>query len=227
MLMAGEGNHRLCANAVNIAQCTIAGGGSTIPDGIPAFEPTGDTIVCAEMIEISFEDWKRVDWLESGQLDFSLLLAYINSWNWFSQPAESGFEALYIGVFSKRRWEPAKFDIRLLLVKLKCTSKDYSAFVFCCALSFRFTSRFLAGPSSSRMGICPPFMFRRPRPRPQCFCSAHHFFIAGTPLVRQLLHAIEPFSRNKVLNFHSGISVFILNIQKSIDKWNSWSHLLQ
>ena len=63
-LMTGEGNHRLCANAVNITPCTIVG---TLYDtgwGFPAFEQTGDTVVHAELIEIPFEDWSRVDGLE-------------------------------------------------------------------------------------------------------------------------------------------------------------------
>ena len=63
-LMTGEGNHSLCANAVNITPCTIVG---TLYDtgwGFPAFEQTGDTVVHAELIEIPFEDWSRVDGLE-------------------------------------------------------------------------------------------------------------------------------------------------------------------
>ena len=63
-LMTGEGNHSLCANAVNITPCTIVG---TLYDtgwGFPAFEQTGDTVVHAELIEIPFEDWRRVDCLE-------------------------------------------------------------------------------------------------------------------------------------------------------------------
>ena len=63
-LMTGEGNHSLCANAVNITPCTIVG---TLYDtgwGFPAFEQTGDTVVHAELIEIPFEDWPNVDRLE-------------------------------------------------------------------------------------------------------------------------------------------------------------------
>ena len=63
-LMTGEGNHSLCANAVNITPCTIVG---TLYDtglGFPAFEQTGDTVVHAELIEIPFVDWSRVDGLE-------------------------------------------------------------------------------------------------------------------------------------------------------------------
>ena len=63
-LMTGEGNHCLCANAVNITPCTIVG---TLYDtgwGFPAFEQTGDTVVHAELIEIPFEDWPNVDRLE-------------------------------------------------------------------------------------------------------------------------------------------------------------------
>ena len=63
-LMTGEGNHSLCANAVNITPCTIVG---TLYDtgwGFPAFEQTGDTVVHAELIEIPFEDWPQVDCLE-------------------------------------------------------------------------------------------------------------------------------------------------------------------
>ena len=63
-LMTGEGNHRLCANARSITPCTIVG---TLYDtgwGFPAFEQVGDTTVHAELIEIPFEDWRRVDCLE-------------------------------------------------------------------------------------------------------------------------------------------------------------------
>ena len=62
--MTGEGNHRLCANAMSITPCTIVG---TLYDtgwGFPAFEQVGDTVVHAELIEIPFEDWRRVDCLE-------------------------------------------------------------------------------------------------------------------------------------------------------------------
>ena len=42
---------------------------------------------------------------------------------WFVSPLwRYPFRVHYIGYFSKRRWEPAKFDIRLLLVKMKYTS---------------------------------------------------------------------------------------------------------
>ena len=42
-------------------------------------------------------------------------------------------------------------------MKLEYTSKDHSAFVSCWAFFCRFTSRFLAGPSSSRKGNRPAF----------------------------------------------------------------------
>ena len=47
---------------------------------------------------------------DGGQLDFSILLVYIDKLNLVPQPAESGFNALYIGYFSKRMCKPAKFQ---------------------------------------------------------------------------------------------------------------------
>ena len=63
-LMSGERNHRFCQNAISIKPCTITGTLYDTGYGFPAFEPLGDTIVKAELIEVPIEDWPNVDRLE-------------------------------------------------------------------------------------------------------------------------------------------------------------------
>lgn len=63
-LMSGERNHRFCQNAISLKPCTITGTLYDTGYGFPAFEPLGDTIVKAELIEVPIEDWPNVDRLE-------------------------------------------------------------------------------------------------------------------------------------------------------------------
>ena len=63
-LMTGERNHCFCQNAISIKPCTITGTLYDTGYGFPAFEPQGDTIVKAELIEVPIEDWPNVDRLE-------------------------------------------------------------------------------------------------------------------------------------------------------------------
>lgn len=63
-LMTGERNHRFCQNAISLKPCTITGTLYDTGYGFPAFEPLGDTIVKAELIEVPIEDWPNVDRLE-------------------------------------------------------------------------------------------------------------------------------------------------------------------
>ena len=63
-LMSGERNHRFCQNAISIKPCIITGTLYDTGYGFPAFEPLGDTIVKAELIEVPIEDWSNVDRLE-------------------------------------------------------------------------------------------------------------------------------------------------------------------
>ena len=63
-LMSGESNHRFCRNAVCITPCTVIGTLYDTGCGFPAFQPTGNNMVKAELIEIPFDDWESVDRLE-------------------------------------------------------------------------------------------------------------------------------------------------------------------
>ena len=63
-LMTGERNHHYCRNAISITPCTITGTLYDTGYGYPAFEPVGNGIVNAELIEIPVSDFPAIDRLE-------------------------------------------------------------------------------------------------------------------------------------------------------------------
>ena len=93
-------------------------------------------------------------------LDFSILFVYINLLSLVPLPAESGFKALFIGIFSKRTHKPAKFKTSLLLKNYaEYSSRDHYAFVSCWASLFAFLEQILGGTyMRSHMGIRPAFL---------------------------------------------------------------------
>ena len=63
-LLSGERNHHFCRNAVSITPCAVTGTLYDTGCGFPAFQPEGDGVVKAELIEIPLADWVAVDRLE-------------------------------------------------------------------------------------------------------------------------------------------------------------------
>ncbi len=63
-LRKGERNHHICGDVISLKPCTIKGTLYDTGYGFPAFEPTGDNEVQAELVEITAEAWKDVDRLE-------------------------------------------------------------------------------------------------------------------------------------------------------------------
>ena len=107
------------------------------------------------------------------------------------------FRVHYIGYFSKRRWKPAKFDLESFATEFEIPARDPSVFISCWAFVRRLSSRFLAGPSSSRMGKRPAFfvfgrcLMRRivnpPRGHPMLLPDSSnilHLLYSGRPNVR-------------------------------------------
>ena len=63
-LLSGERNHYFCRNAVSITPCAVTGTLYDTGCGFPAFQPEGDGVVKAELIELPLADWAAVDRLE-------------------------------------------------------------------------------------------------------------------------------------------------------------------
>jgi len=78
--------------------------------------------------------------------------------NHFSRRAESGSVLIPSVISAKEIVNQPSFKHALLLSKAKYTSKDHCVFVSCWAFLRRYESRFLAGPTISRMGNRPAFL---------------------------------------------------------------------
>lgn len=63
-LRVGERNHHYAANAITNRPATLKGTLYDTGYGFPAFAPEGDTVVVAEVIEVTLADWAGIDHLE-------------------------------------------------------------------------------------------------------------------------------------------------------------------
>ena len=108
--------------------------------------------------------------------------------------AEPVFQAHLIGYFSKRRCKPAKFQNKLFCYRIKKYQQGPLCLRVLLGVSLSSGSGFLAGPTSSRTGMRPAFLFL-----PASF--RHLFFQNNAETVRYDQKVVPP-----VLSFNIHLS---------------------
>jgi len=135
----------------------------------------------------------------------------------FFAASGNGIQSSFLLVFSAKVRENRP-SLKRFLRLIERPARDHCVFVSCWAFFRRFSRRFLAGPSRTRMGnvrlfLCLDASCESCYPSeatvfPLQSSSSVCLFSAGNPLVRQTPHAFDSFSRNGSFNLRSGIVVF-------------------